>query len=123
MHLEQPIQSLNDISRDLSWIDATDPGAAQEQIEKVQASVRCLGHEAEVIGLYHVRNTTQEMLAILNKIRCGEIAVTQSILDAVVSISHELKQLFNDYPATLLSNHRQFSRSPKPPTPICESVY
>jgi hypothetical protein len=120
--LEQPIQSLNDISRDLSWIDATDPAAAQGRIEKVQESVRCLEHEAEVIGLYHVRNTTQDMLAILNKIRGGEIALTHSILDALVSISHILKQLFNDYQTTLLSNDRQFSQSPKPLTPFCESA-
>lgn len=120
MHFEKPIQCLNDISRDLSGIDMINPGVVDGRIENVQVAVRRLEEEAEVIGLYHITDGTREMLSILDKIRSCEIVLTKPILDALISIAQILKQLFIDYQATLLSNDRLCSKTPKPLTRFCE---
>ena len=120
VYLEQPIQCLNDISRDLSTIDKNDPGVVEGRIEKVRANVRRLEKEAEVTGLYYIKNATREMLSILDKIHSCEIVLTKPIIDALISISQILKQLLNGYHATMISNDRQPSMSPKPLTRFCE---
>lgn len=120
MQFEQPIQCLNEIGRYLSEINVIDPGAVDRPIEKVQAAVRRLQEDVEVIGLYYAENTTREMLAILDKIRKREMALTRPVIAALNSIVQALKQLFNDYQSTLLLKGRQTSISLMPQTRFCE---
>jgi hypothetical protein len=120
VHLEQPIQCLNDISQYLSEILMTDPAIVDGRIGKIQATVRRLQKDAEANGLHYVNNATREMLAILDNIRGREVVLTQPIVDALLSISQALKLLFIDYQDSILSNDRQTFVSPKPLTQFCE---